>query len=353
MIRLVPAILWVLIACHASAAGLLPASVFPVDDSLRPAIAEEANPEARATLERLVWNTGAFDVTFARSSRAGEVIGTLAFASPKPVGRARQNRVTLDWYAARGPSGEVVAAPAVLVMHSLHPDLLLAKMIARSLAAQGVHAFVMEMPGYGRRVDGPRLNTGVTAMIHAEQGVADARRSRDVIASLDAVIDGKVSIAGMSMGGFFATGAAALDGAFEHVFLFLSGGDCFSVLMHGEKDAKRLRQSMAGAGYDDEKLRALLDPIEPLRLAHRLDAKRTYLFVARGDTVVRPENSDKLAKAVGLGEDHYIKFDGNHYTAMFLMPSVIEKIKMTISAEPAAGDNVAVKDVEPVAEVAP
>jgi len=315
------------LALSASSSALLPAASFEVTDTLAPP--QEEGAAARQALEALVWEPGTFDVAF-HAEQQGHVVGTLSFPSPRPAGAPNQDRVQLDWYAARDAQGRVVRAPAVVVVHSLHPQLVLAKMAARSLAAQGVHAFVVELPGYARRIDGAPRYTGVTALEHSAQGVADIRRARDVVAALPAVEPGRVSLQGTSLGGFFATGAAALDGGFEHVFLFLSGGNCYDVLTGGDKDAKRLRQSMAGEGYDDARLRNLLDPVEPLVLAHRLDPHRTYLFTARGDQVVTPGNSAMLAKAIGLDEQHHVQFDGNHYTSLLLLPGVVERIVLTL-----------------------
>lgn len=314
-------------ACAGPAIALEPADSFLVSDTLEPR-PEEAEA-AKQALAALLWEPQEFEVSYEAVGRAG-VHGTLSFASPRPVERERQDRINLDWYPARDESGQIRSAPAVLVVHSLHPQLLMARMIARSLSAQGVHAFVIELPGYGRRIDGRPKYTGVTALEHAAQGVADIRRAADVVAAVPAVADGRVALQGTSLGGFFATGAAAIDARFDGVFLFLSGGNCFDVLTSGGKDARRLRQSMENVGYDDDRLRELIDPVEPLVLAHRLDAERTYLFTARGDEVVTAANSKRLARAIGLDEKHHVEYDGNHYTSLLLLPGMVERMVIAL-----------------------
>lgn len=314
--------------------GVAATPTFEVSDSLDVGLDVEPDATARAMLADLVWEPGTFRVTREDPPRGSGVHAILSFASPRPRGLANQDRVTLQWYAARDESGAVVEAPAVLLVHSMHPDLLLARMIARGLSAKGVHAFVIEMPGYGRRVDQPRRALGVTALLHGRQGVADIRRGRDVIAALRQVEEGRVSIEGTSMGGFAAATAAALDGAFDRVFLVLTGGDAFDAISQGHKDAAVLRASMARAGYADEKLRALLAPIEPLPLAHRLDPARTLLFSARHDTVIRPRNADRLAESIGLPADRHVRFDGNHYSALLLLPGVVERMAAALGVEP-------------------
>lgn len=298
---------------------------YPVTDTLDIQITDQDDPAARALLRGIAWEPTTFAVTRSAGT-AAEVHAQFTFASPRPVGTERQDRVTLEWYAATDASGAVVEAPAVLVIHSLHPRLLLARMLARGLAAKGIHAFVIELPGYGRRIDGPPRFTGVTALLNGEQGIADIRRARDVIAALPQVREGKVSIEGTSLGGFAAATAAALDGAFDQTFLVLTGGDAFDALNNGQADAARLRASMKHAGYEGEKLRALLEAVEPLRIAHRLDPQRTWMFTARQDNVIAPKNADLLAETIGLPDERHVRFDGNHYSVLLLLPGVVERM---------------------------
>lgn len=318
----------------AAADGLLPPARITVTDTLAPAL--DADPAAQRMIDAVRWEPGRFEAVFAASADGGPTAGMLSFPSPRPAGGANQDTVPLHWYPARDVDGRLVRAPAVLVVHSLHPQMVVASMTARSLASEGVHAFVIELPGFGRRIDGPRQRMGVTALVSNRQAVADIRRARDVVASVPAVADGRVLLQGTSLGGFFASGAAALDGAFEQVFLFLSGGDCLEVLESGQKDAARLRASMAAAGYTDRRLRELIGPVEPLTVAHRLRPDRTWLITARGDTVVPPASSRRLAEAIGLDDSRFVRFDGNHYMALFLLPGVIERIVAVSSAPPVA-----------------
>jgi len=302
------------------------AETFEVADTLDIALTDADDAAARSLLKGIAWEPERFEVRRESGFAGDDVYARFTFASPRPAGRPRQDRVTLDWYAATDDADQVIEAPAVLVIHSLHPRMLLARMLARGLSSQGVHAFVIELPGYGSRIDGPPRFAGVTALIHARQGVADIRRARDVIAALPEVRDGSVSIEGTSLGGFAAATGASLDGAFDQVFLVLTGGDAFGALSNGQADAARLRASMKHAGYEGEKLRGLLEPVEPLRVAHRLDPQRTWLFSARQDNVIAPKHAEKLAEAIGLPEDHHVRFDGNHYSALVLLPGVVERM---------------------------
>ncbi|MEM6459922.1 MAG: hypothetical protein AAF710_11090 [Planctomycetota bacterium] len=300
---------------------------------------ETQQPDEAETLARFHWPAGAFPVTL-REAPGREWDREVAFASPRPMGDAAVDRVTLRWYRPEAkPESAPPQLPGVLVVHSLHPDLPVATLLARGLRARGVHAFVIELPGYaGRKPAASRMN-GVTALVRAPQAVADIRRARDAIAALaaspDARLDAeRIAVQGTSLGSFFAAAAAALDGGFDHTFLLLSGGDGVEVLERGEKDAHALRGALRHYGYRGAALRDLIDPIEPLRLAHRLDPDTTWMFNARDDVVIPPANARKLADAVGLDPSHHLWLAGNHYTSFLLLPGVLHTMCDTLDDTP-------------------
>lgn len=250
----------------------------------------------------------------------------VSFPSPRPSGDNAVDQVSMWWYLAKDAAGEPIDAPAILLVHSLHPRMPVAQALAVSLSAQGYHCFVVHLPGYGGRDDGSGRFPGVVALLHAKQGVADVRRARDAIAALPHVAPGPVAIEGTSLGGFVASVAAGLDDAFDPVVLLLSGGDAARVLTEGAADAQRLYQAMRVEGYDDEELKAMLDPVDPMRFAARLKPDRTYLVSARADQVVAPLSAKRLGDRIGLDAEHHIWIDADHYTAALYLPMVIELI---------------------------
>lgn len=307
--------------------------VIAARDSL--AVVPDDHAKTAAVLERLRYEPGAFEVTL-RLPGAGEDWDAVAsFPSPKPSGRPGVDTVHLLWYAARDEGRRVVDAPAVLVVHTVHPQLLIAKMIARGLAAKGVHAFVVELPGYHGRQTDPPTDPRVAALTHATQGIADTRRALDAIRVIPHVASDDVAIAGPSLGGFVAAVAAGLDGAFGRVFLVMSGADCYGVLRDGRHDAAWVRMALERAGYKGEALRAMLEPVEPMNVAHRLPADRTWLVTARGDRVVPARYSDRLAEAIGLDDAHRVVIHGNHYTALVSLPRIVDLIALQIKGEAA------------------
>ena len=73
---------------------------------------------------------------------------------------------------------------------------------------------------------------------------------------------------------------AGLDRAYGRVFIALAGGDLFDIIQNGQRDAQNVKKMLEKAGFGGEQLRAAIRVIEPLRLAHRVDAGATFLFSA-------------------------------------------------------------------------
>ncbi|HEX7009229.1 MAG TPA: hypothetical protein VF184_04560 [Phycisphaeraceae bacterium] len=295
-------------------------AVFQARDTFDPS--PDAQSQARAVLEAVAWTPGEFTVRAAPGVEH-DCDAVIRFPSPRPNGDPSLDEVVLLWYAARDDDGQAIEAPAVLVVHSLHGKLTPDKAIARMLVQHGLHAFIVQLPGYGLR-RGPLDRSGyIVTFQHALQAIADVRRARDAITVLPNVQAGPVAIEGTSLGGFVASVVASLDRAFNPVLLALSGADCYQVLQQGQMDAQRVRERLQEFGYVGEKLRALLEPLEPANLVHRLDPQRTWVFTAVNDQVVPRASSDALAAAIGLEPDHRIFLPGDHYTCALALPQAV------------------------------
>ncbi|MEX0654449.1 MAG: hypothetical protein WD534_00910 [Phycisphaeraceae bacterium] len=318
---------WLIALMLVIGAGAPPAAAetHPAHDTLGQLT--DGAPAAERLLRQVGWEAAAFVVTVRRIEPRVDADAVVSFASPLPSGNHRQDTVPLLWYTARDAAGQPVdaAAPAVLVIHTVHPQLLVGKTIARALAREGMHAFVLQLPGFGDRAT-PGSPGPVVLLDHARQAVADVRRARDAIAALPGVADGPVALQATSLGGFVATVAASLDDAFNPVLLALTGGNGFDVLQHGQRDAAHVRLLLNRHGYHDARLRDHLAVIEPLHVAHRLAPARTWLFTGQRDQVIAPAHADALAEAAGLDAAHHIRFDADHYTAVFHLPTIIRQM---------------------------
>lgn len=277
--------------------------------------------ETHATLKQFVWEPVDFDVRC--TSTPGLAYDALVrFQSPMPTGERWLDEVVLQWYAARGADGKAIEAPAVLLVHSLHPKMVVANQIARDFARRGLHAFVIQMPGYGLRWGGADHHPGVTALEHGGQAVADCLRARDAIRALPNIKPGPIALQGTSLGGFVAATAGGIGRSFDPVILFISGGDGYGALTHGLHDALYLRQALERKGYRGDALRGLLEPVEPLRVAHRLNPQRIWLISASDDVTIPKASSDALARAVGLDHEHHITLNATHYTIVLMLPAI-------------------------------
>jgi hypothetical protein len=311
MLQFVPKSLWAPSRRNGSVRPLIAdGEVFEIHDTLRPPAA--ATDDAREVINNIAWQPESFTAT---ATLDGDADMMVRFPSPLPQGNDDWDTAIMDWHFARDKAGRPCDGPAMIVLDILQGGNLIAGFIAKTLAKAGIHGLVLHLPQSGLRRK-PREQMDWSAFLPSlRQGAADARRARDVVASLPTVT-GAICLQGTSLGSFVATLAGAIDGAFDSLVLALSGGDVNSILTTGKMDAVRVRQSLRQAGYDDQKLKDWLWNIEPLRVAHQLDAKKTWLFSARHDQVVPAANTKKLADAIGLDWHHHRQLAGCHYTCI-------------------------------------
>lgn len=303
---------------------------FQAYDSLT--IKPDSVPDAQQLLDELAWQPQSFEVTAQSAEVEDSFDAMVSFVSPRPSSLSDDDRVVLEWYAARGKDCKAIKAPAVIIIHSLHPQMPIGRIIARNLAEQyNVHAFMMHLPGYGQRRTGDDGFNGGLIVPRLKQGICDARRARDAIAVLPNInLEHGIAIQGTSLGGFVATLTASLDGAFEPILLVLCGGDLYEMFMYGRFDTERVRRRFERHGFVGEQLRQLVWQIEPTRIAHRLNHAHTWLFSASADQVVPPANGQVLAETIGLDPRHHIRMFGGHYTAIIHLPMIIQSIAHSV-----------------------
>lgn len=296
-------------------------------DTLNTQRIEARNPETRAMLDRLSYPLQKFDVNVKPAELGQPQPLHATFPSPKPQGRDWLDAVPLEIHRAQDRHGQLLdQAPAVLFVHSLHPQRIMAVGLARAVSTQGIHGVVVTLPGFADRRDPAGRHFGVVALVHGEQAVADVRRARDAVASLPFVQPDAIMLHGTSLGGVVATLAAGLDGAFPRVVLLATGANTRQLLDNPRKDAWHLKQAILRAGISDPRLKNMLDRLEPARLASRLPTEQTWLYTPRLDEVFPRSSSDALAQAIALPEPNRIWLEGNHYTAMFALPALAQDL---------------------------
>lgn len=316
---------------------------FEVRDTLR--VVEDQDADVEAVLGQLRYELETFSVQakVMENDRLGRVM--LQYPSPSRGVEAATlpgDDVAMVWHVARDDKGEPMKAPAMLIVHSMHPQAVVATMLANSLAAKGVHAFVIRMPGFhprgrvdlnqalagvlakGRRLPKLSVHPAVDAVASGRAAVREIRRAKDVITAMPHVQGDRVGAAGVSLGAFALASAAALDDAFDPVVLFLGGADGVEVVETGLHDARRLRNHFERLGIDEAMRQGVFSSLSPGRVAHRLNPETTWMISADSDTIVRPDNARAMATGIGLDPKHHVFVRANHYTAALYLPGAVE-----------------------------
>lgn len=304
---------------------------FAARDSL--ASVKDDSDDARRCLAQLIWKAGTFDVRCdaAEKGKPGDAI--VRFPSPLDSGDETNDLVAMEWYFARDETGRAVKAPAVVVVHESGRDMAVGRTMARGLRLLGLHAFLLQLPNYGYRRGKAKQVDAAQLVVHMRQGVADVRRARDAVFVMPWVDRSHIALQGTSLGGFVAATAGALDGGYDSVFLMLAGGNLYDLIENGEKDTAKVKKKLADAGFEGEKLKSLLQIIEPTRIAHRLSPPRTWLYSGRYDKVVPMKNALALASAARLDESHHIRMAANHYTGIIFLPKILSHIHRQITGD--------------------
>jgi hypothetical protein len=297
---------------------------FKARDSLQPAAENVA--DAQACLTGLLWQPGEFDVRI-EAAKPGQGDFLVRFPSACPSGVEQNDLVAMEWYQAKDRSGQAQLGPAAVVVHESGSGMNVGRLVARGLSSLGIHAFMIQMPHYGVRRGPAGRPTGHGVITAMRQAIADTRRAHDAVASLPLVDAQRISLQGTSLGGFVTATTAGLDHAYHRIFILLAGGDLHSVLMQGERDAAKMREELTQYGVDDATIKDILNTIEPLRLAHRIDPARTWLYSGQFDNVVPPRNSRLLAEAAHLPADHHVQMLADHYSGILFLPLVLEAMR--------------------------
>lgn len=317
---------------------------FSAKDSLT--CGEEPNADACDCLKGLTWNVQPFKVT-CETAKRGQGDWLMRFPSPLPVGDAINDLVAMEWRMVTDKDNKPVRGPAMVIIHESGRGMVAARVFANGLRAYGIHTFLVHLPGYGART--PAVKPDIHAMLPAmKQAVADARRAHDAVAALPLIETDNIGVLGISLGGFVTATMSGLDHGYSKNFILLAGGNLIDVIMQGTKDAAKIRKQLEAAGVTEKQIREASRPIEPLRLAHRIDPARTWLFSGLHDEVVPPSCSVAFAKAACLDAGHHIQLPVGHYTAALLLPIIMQQsadiLKGVAKAVPAAVDSSKGKD---------
>ncbi|MFN7842796.1 MAG: C45 family autoproteolytic acyltransferase/hydrolase, partial [Pirellula sp.] len=113
-----------------------------------PSVANDNDERAQKSLDELLWKPQPFDVSI--ESIDDETF--VRFPSAIETGNEKNDQVALQWYKATGSKAkESASLPAVIVVHESGRGMTVGKLIAKGIANQGIHAFMIHLPHYGVR----------------------------------------------------------------------------------------------------------------------------------------------------------------------------------------------------------
>lgn len=295
---------------------------FQANDTLACGMESDAN--ATACLDGLKWDCVPFTV---RCELAKPDFGDwlVRFPTPAPSGDATNDLVAMEWYVARDETGKPLRAPAMVVVHESGRNMVAGRAIAKGLRGQGIHAFLIHLPGYGERAS--RFTADMRNMLPGmRQAVSDVRRARDAVAALPFVAGTEIGVQGTSLGGFVVATVAGLDRGYAKSFILLAGGQIADVLLNGKHDATAMHRRLAKAGVTERQIRDLTEVIEPMRLAHRVDPATTWVYSGKFDDVVPPACTQAFVTAAKLSGDHHVIMPVGHYSAAVLLPALLPRL---------------------------
>jgi dienelactone hydrolase len=298
-------------------------SEFQATDTL--ACGEEPNEDAKDCLAKLSWAPENFIVRL-EASTSGHGNYLVRFPSPRPIGDSTNDMVSMEWFPVLDKNGAICTARGVVVVHESARSMTVGRLIARSLNGQGLHTFLIQLPGYGARREAGSRSSYEKVLPMMQQGIADVRRARDAVVALPMVDHSVIGLEGTSLGGFVTATVAGMDHGYDRVFILLAGGNVADVILHGSRDAEKVHAKLLASGLSDDQIKDAVRQIEPLRLAHRINPATTWLYSGTLDTVVPPRSSLALVKAAHLSQDHHIEFPADHYLGIFYLPPAISQI---------------------------
>lgn len=260
---------------------------------------------------------------------SGVEVFTVTFPSPVVSPHPENNTVHAEYFRPKGKAN----LPAAVVLDILDGRQIVARGEAMWLAQNGIAALSVQMAYYGpRRPAGSRIRMLSPDIDHSvaaiTQTVLDVRRATAWLAARPEVNANKLGIVGTSMGSLVAGVAAAAEPRLTFACLLLGGGGLVDAFYDHPK-AVPFRQVNEFLGGSKARLKALIDPVDPLTYADRLKGKRLLLIAASRDDVVPPAAMKRLWEATG--QPRLLWLDATHIGAgLYVFPAmaaVVEHVK--------------------------
>lgn len=253
---------------------------------------------------------------------------TLSFPSAMTTEFAANNIVPLRIFLPTAPAGPF---PAVIVLHYWGAsDLKVERALAAELNRDGVAAVLLTLPYHLARTP-PGYGSGALALrpdprlliSNMTQSVWDVRRALDFLRTRPEFDPTRIGVAGSSLGAIVATMAYAVDERIRAAAFILGGVDIAQLIWNSSRTVRE-RDQLRRKGYTEEKLRAELEPVEPLPFLKRRTTGTTFVITANYDTVIPRNSSRQLIEALHSPKTLFV--DTGHYGGVFVQRRLLREV---------------------------
>ena len=230
-------------------------------------------------------------------AQSGIEVLSVTFPSPVKSPDECNNTVHAEYFRPKTAGQH----PAVIVLDILQGNQLVARSQALWLAQHDVAALVVYMSYYGPRRPAGSAERMLTpdlakSVANVTQTVLDCRRATAWLAARPEVDGDRLGVLGTSLVSFIGGVVAAAEPKLSRACLLLGGGGLVDSFAEHPKVGLAV-QALAVLGLTRAKLKAIIDPVDPLTYAGVLKGKKLLLIAASRDDVVPPAAMTRLWEA--------------------------------------------------------
>lgn len=265
----------------------------------------------------------------------GSIEYVVSYPSPIVTTYPANNLIQLRVFV---PDDGATSYPSVIVLHYWGArDLRVERTLAAELNRRGIIAAVMTLPYHLSRTpagtrsgqlaiqpDVDRLKSTMT------QAVLDTRRSIDFLLTRPEVKPGKVGLVGTSLGALVASTVYGVDPRVTDVAFLLGGVDLAGILWNSSRVVSQ-RDGLRRRGYTEERMREVLQEVEPARYLPRKEPGHAFVIGGLYDTVVPRRNTEALISL--MPEPKTLWLGTGHYGGIFVQRRLMREVSRFFSAE--------------------
>jgi len=201
----------------------------------------------------------------------------------------------------------------VVVFDILAGSHVVSEAMAKALVNRGFLIARIERP----KMDLENTTDAAEPARALRSALLDGRRLLDILEWRADVDQNRIATAGISVGGILACLLQSNDSRVDAGIFIMPGGNVAKILSDStERPIRAFRDNLMereGLDVDGfvERMRPLMDPLDPVHHATRIDPKSVFLASSRFDRVIRPQHAEALWEA--LGRPSWTRLPIGHY----------------------------------------